>query len=298
MSLGFQNAGFEIIAGFDNWKKAVEVYKENFKHDVYEIDLKNKDELFKILDNLNFDMIIGGPPCQDFSIAGKRDETCGRADLTLDFTDIIVKYMPKWIVMENVQRIEKSETLKVVRTDLKLAGYGFSEVVLNAKFCNVPQDRKRFFLIGKLGESDQFMNDLLLKYPSKKALSVREYFGEKLDIEYYYRHPWSYNRRAIYSIDEPSPTIRGVNRPVPPKYKKHKGDAIGPGPDLRPLTTKERMMIQTFPESFILEGTKTNLEQMVGNAVPVKLGEHVGKSINNYINQAKKEKTEQSRLIK
>lgn len=114
-------------------------------------------------------------------------------------------------------------------------------------------------------------------------MTLFDYFGKSLGIEYYYRHPRSYARRGIFSIYEPSPTIRGVNRPVPKGYTKHEGDPIEVSEKVRPLTTKERSLIQTFPENFILNGSKTDLEQMIGNAVPVKLGEYVANCINEYI---------------
>ncbi|WP_308737835.1 DNA cytosine methyltransferase [Nostoc sp. 'Peltigera membranacea cyanobiont' N6] len=114
-------------------------------------------------------------------------------------------------------------------------------------------------------------------------MTIRDYLGNKLEIQYYYRHPRSYQRRGIFSIDEPSPTVRGVNRPIPKTYKKHPKDPVSIIENLRPLTTIERSYLQTFPETFIFEGTKTDLEQMIGNAVPVKLAEYVAKSILEYI---------------
>jgi len=114
-------------------------------------------------------------------------------------------------------------------------------------------------------------------------MTVREYLGNRLGINYYYRHPRSYKRRAIFSIDEPSPTIRGVNRPIPKSYQSHPGDAASLSSNIRPLTTIERSYIQTFPENFSFEGSKTNLEQMIGNAVPVKLAEYVARCIWEYL---------------
>ena len=113
-------------------------------------------------------------------------------------------------------------------------------------------------------------------------MSIHDYLGNKLGIEHYYRHPRSYMRRGVFSIYEPSPTIRGVNRPIPKGYKKHEGD-LADISKIRPLTTKERSLIQTFPENFVFNGTKTNLEQIIGNAVPVKLAQFVANCINEYI---------------
>lgn len=115
-------------------------------------------------------------------------------------------------------------------------------------------------------------------------MSVFDYLGNSLGLEYYYRHPRSYMRRGIFSIYEPSATIRGVNRPIPNGYIKHDGDLVEVTDNVRPLTTKERSLIQTFPEHFIFNGTKTDLEQVIGNAVPVKLAEFVANCIKEYIN--------------
>jgi len=88
----------------------------------------------------------------------------------------------------------------------------------------------------------------------------------------------------VFTIDEPSATIRGVNRPIPQGYKKHHGDkadvAYG---EVRALTAKERSYIQTFPKNFVLDGNKTDVEQAIGNAVPVKLATFVALRIIEYV---------------
>lgn len=279
LSLGFLKAGIEIIGAFDNWDDALEVYKQNFSHPVYKLDLNNVDEAVEKITPLKPDMIIGGPPCQDFSSAGKRNEDNGRGDLTVSYANIISKAKPQWFVMENVDRILKTQKFVEAKSILKIAGYGLTYTVLDASRCGVPQKRKRFVMIGKLGEKDDFiMNDLIANF-SEKDMTVADYFGDSLEIKYYYRHPRSYARRGIFSVDEPSPTIRGVNRPMPSGYVLHDGDPTDSLEGIRPLTTKERSMIQTFPADFIFSGSKTDQEQMIGNAVPVNLGKFIGNAI-------------------
>jgi len=289
LSLGFQNAGFEILAAFDKWQPAVKVYKENFDHPIYDTDLGGEEGL-DFVKTLKPKMIIGGPPCQDFSSAGKRDETLGRADLTISYAKIVAETKPEWFVMENVERITKSRILKEALQTFKKAGYGISYQVLDASFCGVPQARKRFFLVGHKHSSDNFLNPYFIKNQSSKPMTLFDYFGNSLGIEYYYRHPRSYARRGVFSIYEPSPTIRGVNRPIPKGYSKHEGDPIDICDKVRPLTTKERSLIQTFPENFVFNGSKTDLEQIIGNAVPVKLGEFVANCIREYISDREENK--------
>ncbi|WP_300965901.1 DNA cytosine methyltransferase, partial [uncultured Muribaculum sp.] len=118
---------------------------------------------------------------------------------------------------------------------------------------------------------------------SSKEMTLRDYFGDSLGVDYYYRHPRSYARRGIFSIDEPSPTIRGVNRPLPAGYKLHSNDPVKDLDGIRSLTLRERSMIQTFPETFNFFGSKSDVEQMIGNAVPVKLGTFVANAINKYM---------------
>lgn len=283
LSLGFENAGFDVVAAYDNWQPAIAVHKANFTHPIFNVNLSDENIAVKHISEYQPNMIIGGPPCQDFSSAGKRDENNGRGDLTISYAKIISVLKPSWFVMENVSTITKSTKLAVARDMFKQSGYGLTQIVLNAALCGVPQRRKRFIMIGHLGEQDDFMLETIKSRVSNKEMTVKDYFGEHIDVEYYYRHPRSYARRGIFSVNEPSPTIRGVNRPIPDGYKIHSNDPIQSLAGVRPLTTKERSMIQTFPENFIFVGGKSDLEQMIGNAVPVKLGEFIASAINSYI---------------
>jgi len=283
MSLGFQNAGFKIISAYDNWQPAVDVYKENFNHPIYNKDLSD----VSIIDELKEfkpDIIIGGPPCQDFSIAGNRNFKGNRANLTVIYCKIITSILPKWFVMENVYNIEKSPIIDEVLKKFKKAGYGITKGVFDASLMGVPQTRKRYFLIGKLNSKDDFLKESIENNLSKKRMTVKDYLGDTLNTEFYYMHPRSYNRRAIFSIEEPSSTIRGVNRPIPESYTFHAADKSKNIKKVRPLTSKERSYIQTFPDEFEFSGTKSAIEQMIGNAVPVKMAEFIARHIYSNFN--------------
>ena len=283
LSLGFQKAGHDVVAAFDNWDDAIEVYRRNFTHPVIKQDVSEVEQTAELVRGYEPDMIIGGPPCQDFSSAGKRNEDNGRGDLTVSYARIIALIQPEWFVMENVDRIVKTSKLTEAVAIFKSCGYGLTQAILNASRCGVPQRRKRFIMIGHLGAEDGFMAHILEQEQSAKEMTVADYFGDQIDIQYYYRHPRSYMRRGVFSIHEPSPTIRGVNRPMPVGYKLHSNDPVKSLEGIRPLTTLERSMIQTFPKDFSFYGTKTSMEQMIGNAVPVNLAKFVGLSILKYI---------------
>ncbi|MEY4531753.1 MAG: hypothetical protein RLZZ156_2474, partial [Deinococcota bacterium] len=152
-------------------------------------------------------------------------------------------------------------------------------VILDASLCNVPQRRKRLFLIGQLGGADHALEPILLSKLGRRAMTIHDYFGSSLGLEYYYRHPRSYARRGIFGIFEPSPTIRGVNRPIPSTYQLHPTDPVQSLAGVRPLTTLERAQIQTFPKGFEFIGTKSALEQQIGNAVPVNLSAYVAQCL-------------------
>ncbi len=297
LAYGFQLAGFEILAAFDNWKPAIDTMRKNFKNTkVIEMNLDTFNGDVAAFAQFKPDIVIAGPPCQDFSHAGKRNEDLGRGKLTVTFAEIVTAVKPKWFVMENVDRILKTKKYKVAKNAFMKTGYGITEKVLDASLCGVPQRRKRFFMIGELDGIDNALLPYLERGLSKKPMTLRDYFDNSLGVQCYYRHPRTYRRRAIFSIDEPSPTIRGVNRPIPSTYRKHLRDAAEPSKDIRPLTTLERSYIQTFPRGYIFEGSTTDQEQMIGNAVPIKLAEYVARCILDYIAKNKNEKVKQAKL--
>ncbi len=276
LSLGFQLAGFDVVAAYDNWERAVNVYSSNFDHDVHLMDLTDTDSAIRHVEDYSPKVVIGGPPCQDFSSAGKRRER-SNAYLTECFARIAIASEPEAIVMENVPRAQSSYAYQRAR-DLIEVDYDVDEIVLDASLCGVPQLRKRFFSIALRDGDARMVTEHLASNMGLVSMSVADYLKGEIDTEFYYRHPRNYSRRAIYSIFEPSATIRGVNRPIPPNYPGHHLDAA-PLEDARPLTTHERSRLQTFPEDWEWIGTKTDVELMIGNAVPVELARFVAEGL-------------------
>lgn len=290
LSKGFELAGFDIAAAFDSWPSALACYNANFDHDAQNLDLSNVTESINTLTPYNPTIIIGGPPCQEFSNAGRRQEG-HLADLTYRFAQIITGLLPQYFVMENVPRVRNSNAYKNARDLYKRNNYGLTEVVLDASRCGVPQRRKRFFCIGSLNEPDNFLTESIFRHYVGEEITVAEYFSSQniaLDIEAYYRHPTTYSRRAIFGTDEVAPTIRGVNRPKPPTYRHHSKDAVSETEmdNITHLSLRQRATIQTFPQDFRftdLHISRGDLEQMVGNAVPVELAHFVAARLQEHI---------------
>ncbi len=126
MSLGLRQAGFDIVKAFDAWPLAVDTYNRNIGSHAEVRDLGDLLGIIPELIALAPDMIAGGPPCQDYSSAGLREEAAN-AKLTLAFAVLVATVRPRWFVMENVINAMKSETWAQARSILMAAGYGLTE---------------------------------------------------------------------------------------------------------------------------------------------------------------------------
>lgn len=285
LSRGLSKGGFEVLAGIDSWSDAIKVYAANNRspgHDAIVHDVIDEDATVELVGRYDPFLIAGGPPCQDFSSAGHRSEG-DRADLTVKYARVVSRVRPEAFIMENVPRAQLSSAFASATKIFKDAGYGLTTVVLNASLCGVPQLRKRLFLIGMIGEEDDFLQNDLMSGQSRKPMTIRQYLKDEIQVDHYYRHPRTYQRRAIFTLDEPSPTIRGINRRLPPTYKLHGSDSATDLSTVRALTLEERARIQTFPRGYFnVDLPSASKEQMVGNAVPVELARFVAKRLRAY----------------
>lgn len=224
MSRGLIDAGFEIVRAYDAWPVAVEHYRDNIGPHVQQADLKDLLSVIPDIARIEPDMICGGPPCQDYSMVGRRREG-ENASLTVAFAITVTSVRPEWFLMENVIQAAKSDAWAEARTMLKRAGYGLSESKLTASFYGVPQTRKRFFVIGRLGEQDGFLRSALADAASARPMTLRDLFGSTVPAAMYFPAT-SKARHSIRSTDEPAPTIRERSiRPVPGDYRPHPADA-------------------------------------------------------------------------
>lgn len=153
LSLGFEQAGFQIISSYDHWEPAVETCRLNFSHPIH------LQELGKYSEVNPSEIIIGGPPCQGFSSAGKRNEEDERNTLVSVFSALVVRYQPKVFVFENVEGFltqSKGRFIFDLLDPLINAGYQIHLRKINAAHYGVPQHRKRVLAIGGLGWEPTF----------------------------------------------------------------------------------------------------------------------------------------------
>lgn len=224
MSRGLIDAGIEVVRAYDAWPVAVENYRENVGPHAEVADLKNLLSIVPAISRLAPDLICGGPPCQDYSLAGRRQEG-ENASLTIAFAIAVTTVRPKWFMMENVVQAARSEAWADARSMLARAGYGLSESKVTASLYGVPQNRRRFFVIGRLGERDGFLQSAVAGAASAEPMSLRDFFGPTVSDAVYFPAR-SQERRSVWSSDEPAPTIRERSiRPIPEAYRPHPADA-------------------------------------------------------------------------
>lgn len=153
-SKGFEMAGFDILIGIDNWEDAGRTFEYNHNNSKFlcsDISRISSQDIFnKIGKKLDIDVVIGGPPCQGFSMSGKRILNDERNSLVEHFCNLVLSLMPKVFVMENVQGLMSlgdGYYLNLIKQ--KFEGvYNIKYNVLNAADYGVPQQRKRLFIIG------------------------------------------------------------------------------------------------------------------------------------------------------
>ena len=152
LDLGFKQAGYDIVWAIDNASDAVETYRKNIGDHIVCADINTISP-----DGIpQCDIIIGGPPCQSFSLAGNRNAEDARGQLVWTYLEIINAKRPKLFLFENVpgitsKKIDKSSeklVITLLKEELREAGYGnFVEVILDAASFGVPQHRRRFFIL-------------------------------------------------------------------------------------------------------------------------------------------------------
>lgn len=223
MSRGLVDAGFEVVRAYDAWPAAVETYRRNIGPHVVEADMNDLLSIIPEISALAPDVVCGGPPCQDYSLAGRRLEG-KNASMTIAFAIVVTTVRPEWFIMENVTQAQKSKAWSEARVMLKRAGYGLSESKIHAAHYGVPQSRRRFFVIGRLGEKDGFLQSAIAAKASSTPMTLRQFFGSSVPEALFFPST-SDARRSFYSANESAPTIRERSiRRLPEAHRYHPAD--------------------------------------------------------------------------
>src|SRR6185369_18060346 len=158
LSFGFTNQGYNVVAGIDNWNEALATFEYNHpKAKSLLMDLGNFDPNVILNTVGNIDIIIGGPPCQGFSISGKRNPDDPRNNLYTGFVKSGERLKPQAFVLENVPNLismEKGKIKEQICKDFQSLGYDVKYKILLASDYGVPQNRKRVFFVGILQQNN------------------------------------------------------------------------------------------------------------------------------------------------
>ncbi len=156
MSLGFEKAGYNVLLAIDAWQDALDTYKFNRDNDhtlCADLTTLNPHDVAPQLGGSKVDVIIGGPPCQGFSVAGKRIIDDERNTLYKNFVSFVEHFKPKAFVMENVPNILSiggGIVREQILNDFSALGYTVRYKILTASDYGVPQNRRRAIFVGLL----------------------------------------------------------------------------------------------------------------------------------------------------
>lgn len=308
-SLGFDNKGFQNVFSVDIEPDFCKTYTHNFpSHQLVQKDICDlSDDEIAALNNVEeVDVVIGGPPCQGFSMAGnigRKFIDDPRNRLFKEFVRVVKVIQPKFFVMENVARLynhNKGETRTEIIKDFENLGYKVACKILNSADFGVPQVRKRAIFIGtmlnneilfpeKSVEEYVTVKEVLDQYPplnsgeestvpnhtamthSTQMLEKMSFVkdgGDRTEIPFHLRPQSGDIRKYIrYKSNEPAVCVTGDMRKIF-HYEQN-----------RALTVRELARLQSYPDDFIFKGTKISQQQQVGNSVPPKMAEAIAQSI-------------------
>ena len=291
LDLGLINAGNEVIWANDIDKDAVATYQENIGSHIICDDIRN----INIEDMPDAEVVVGGFPCQGFSLANRlRTLEDDRNQLYLFFCNTIQAKQPKFFIAENVKGIlslGKGEAIKQIIKDFESAGYITSVNLVNMADYGVPQTRQRVIIIGQhksLGET------MLFNFPkathSKDGKDLPRWISIKEAIDHFpdpdeeneiLNHVYSAYKVEYRNFtghrqtdpDKPSPTVlaRGNGKGGVCAIPHYNGK--------RRLSIRESASVQTFPEDFHFVGTMNACYRQIGNAVPVRFAELLGEEL-------------------
>ena len=297
--IGFESAGFETIYSNDFDKKASETYRLNFG----EIDNSN---LFGVIKErgmkripARFDILLGGFPCQPFSVAGSKKGFADqdRGNLLFAVIEILKKRKPKAVFLENVKHLKNHDdekTFKRIQDDLRSAGYYMKAEVLNSMtHGNIPQTRERIYIVAF--RSPRTL--MKFRFPEKVPLikKMPHILEKDADEKYYYdgRYGEIYgrlkkgvkNRDSFYQYRRIY--VRELKNGMCPTLTAsmgaggHNVPIIRDSRGIRKLTPRECARLQGFPESYKFPDSQadSHLYKQIGNSVTVPVISRIAENI-------------------
>jgi DNA-cytosine methyltransferase len=296
MSTGIEKAGCDIFAGIDVWDRAIETYHLNHPDhlaicaDLTQLPPEKFEEKYNP-QHLPIDLLVGGPPCQGMSMAGKRDSKDPRNSLFMEYVKYLNFYNPRAFIMENVIGMLSMKTAtgeKVIDIVMSQFQINYNCIIcrLMASDFEVPQNRRRLIIIGLRKDLNRTptepaivslqrmpVSQILLpieQIPESYYLSVRAITGIAAKKEKMLAKKHGFGAQFL-KFDKPSYTI-------PARYWKDGYDALVRYDDqkIRRLTELELQRIQSFPDTYQFCGSKREIIMQIGNAVACQFAYHLG----------------------
>lgn len=284
MAVGLKTAGFNIVWANDFEKTAIDTYKHNIGNHAILGDI-NK---IPIDDIPNTDIIAGGPPCQDYSIAGDgAGEEGDRGKLVYTYLNIISHKQPKAFIFENVKGLltkKHRHTFDKLIKEFKNIGYNVSWKLINVWDYGVAQKRERVIIVGIRKDFEfnfqfpepqpedfqsQLLRDAIGDLPDPLAFPIKENHNQFWTP----KSEYSYDQaNRVMSMDSPSNTIPAHH---------NSGQPIHPTQQHRRFSVRECLRIQSAPDWFVIPNhiKLSPAYRIVGNGVPCRVAWYLGKSL-------------------
>lgn len=300
---GLVQAGFNPVASVEINPIASATHQNNFPnchHFCGDIHKFNTEEWLSQIHFPSVHLVVGGPPCQGFSVAGKRDPNDPRNNLFQEFIRIVSEVRPWYVFMENVPGIltmKQGKTKQAIVQAFEDIGYtNVSIAILESAAYGVPQIRPRaIFIANRLGMRNPYPSPQLIpeQYRSiESAISDLPAYEPIPSINHQWtRHSPEYMERiakvppggSLYESYTDAFKRQYPGKPSMTVKENHGGTHIHPHLN-RVISAREMARLQTFPDSFIFEGTMKKAMWQIGNAVPPRLAECIGYALIPYLN--------------